>query len=180
MGKIWLLLFEKGRLLASELATMPATALPEGCEPPRISCMKKENVGLAPPAMAAPPVSGGALVLGRSGTGATTGAASSGIGVGAAATVVAPPDGAVSGGASKLGRSGTGAITGAGSSGIGATAALVAGAAAEGVSTAGISISGGRNGSGCCGTSMRIRVEEAKVAASSSKERRKSLGILIS
>ena len=45
IGRTWLLGFEKGRLLTSELATIPVTTLPEGRVPPRMSCMKKDNGG---------------------------------------------------------------------------------------------------------------------------------------
>ncbi|KAG5583774.1 hypothetical protein H5410_044208 [Solanum commersonii] len=34
----------KGKLLASELAIVPVTTLPERRKPPRMSCMKKENM----------------------------------------------------------------------------------------------------------------------------------------
>ncbi|KAG6404666.1 hypothetical protein SASPL_136919 [Salvia splendens] len=108
MGKNWLF-FENGRLLVSELATIPATALPDGFEPPRMSCMEK----------------GKCRSIAGNFTGAGTGNSSGG-GGGVAATLVAG-EAVVSGGASESPTSGTGAMTGAGSSETGATTSLVAG-----------------------------------------------------
>lgn len=87
MGKIGLLALENGRLLASELATMPATARPEGWEPPRMSCMKKENVPAGVAAVA--PTDGAVVVVvaGMSAAGAMAGAAGSSVGVTAGATL---------------------------------------------------------------------------------------------
>lgn len=43
IGKRLLLSFENGRPVTSVLATIPATTLADGRDPPRMSCMKKEN-----------------------------------------------------------------------------------------------------------------------------------------
>lgn len=43
IGKRLLLSLENGRPVTSVFATIPATTLADGCDPPRMSCMKKEK-----------------------------------------------------------------------------------------------------------------------------------------
>lgn len=191
IGKIWLLAFENGRLLASELATMPVTTLPEGLDPPRMSCMKKDSAGSPPSgavtglvagvviggAVVAPPFRG--VVTGVA-AGVVTGLVAGGVVV---VVVAAPPvrefvTGVVTGSGAKGSVGMMGATLAAGIWPLGSVAVgVTAGAATLGSSTSGGTTgsdaskeSGGR-GTGVVTTSSRSLAEVASVVASSNKQK---------
>lgn len=129
-------------MLASEVATIPVTTLPEGSEPPRMSCMKKENVGCSrmglstlAPEVAADVVPPGAAVStpGVLVTGVVTGAAS--------ATGAAPLSVKSAGGVADAAGAMTGTESGSGSAGKSAGGATVS-AGMEGSATGATSESG--------------------------------------
>lgn len=78
IGKRLLLSFEKGRPVTSVFATIPATTLADGCDPPRMSCMKKDNDGSFATGFA---VTGGV-------TSGTAGTSASGCGISGVSSVV--------------------------------------------------------------------------------------------
>ena len=81
IGKTPPLALEKGRPLISVLVVIPLTTLAEGFDPPRISCMKKDNAaGFGWAAT-------GAAATGATSTGAASGVSASGRGGSASASV---------------------------------------------------------------------------------------------
>lgn len=45
IGNMLLLFLENGKPVTSLFATIPVTTLADGCDPPRISCMKNDSDG---------------------------------------------------------------------------------------------------------------------------------------
>ena len=151
IGKTPPLALEKGRPLIWVLAVIPLTTLAEGCDPPRISCIKKDNGGFGGAAfpVVALVAATGAGPLGNAATGPATGATSTGTASGAPASGSGGSSSASVGllavaGIWPLGKVFVGASTGA-------TLGTIAGES---------SASGGSGMTGGCGsTSSRIRAE---------------------
>lgn len=80
IGKRLLLSLENGKPVTSLFATIPATTLADGCDPPRISCMKKENEGSFAVGFAVTGVALGTAGSGTSVSGGGSGTSASGCG----------------------------------------------------------------------------------------------------
>lgn len=88
IGKRLLLSLENGNPVTSVFATIPATTLADGCDPPRMSCMKNENDGSFATAFGVTGVTTG--VAGSSGV-------STGVGVATGVMLVSSAGASVSG-----------------------------------------------------------------------------------